>query len=423
MPAGGSTATVCGMTTTTATERRNLTAIRAAYLFDGVSSSLVADPMLLLDGDRIVAVDHGVTAPAGANVVELSGATLLPGLIDTHVHLAFDSSTDPVGRLAARSDEEALVAMTTAARTALAGGVTTVRDLGDRDYLSLGLRGIAGLPTIIAAGPPITTRGGHCHYLGGETDASAEAVLRAVGEHAERGVDVIKIMASGGTLTPGTRQECAQFTPEALRAAVEEAHRHGLPITAHAHGTTAIADAVAAGVDGMEHVSFWTADGVDAPAELISLIADRRIVVGATVGIILVPGLAPPPAVMARIPHIIANTRRLYEAGAPVVAGTDAGIGPIKPHDVVRHAIAELSHFGFSPGAALRAVTSEAAAVCGLAHRKGRLAPGYDADILAVDGDPLSDSNAIHRIRAVYARGVEVRGVEVPGPGKPEDRS
>jgi imidazolonepropionase-like amidohydrolase len=394
------------MTITTAPPaRRRLTALHADYLFDGVSSSLVEDPMLLLDDGRIVAVERGIAAPDGADVVELPGATLLPGLVDTHVHLAFDASVDPVGQLAARSDEDALVAMAAAAKTALAGGVTTVRDLGDRNYLSLQLRGTPGVPTIVAAGPPLTTSGGHCHYLGGVTEPGEAAVRLAVRQHVERGVDVIKIMASGGNLTPGTHPERSQFTLAALRAAVDEAHRHGLPVTAHAHGTAAIADAVSAGVDGMEHVSFWTADGVDAPAELISEIADRRIVVGATAGFVPVPGFAPPPAVLARLPHILANIRRLYEAGAPIVAGTDAGIGPVKPPDVVRHAVADLSTFGLTPAEALRAVTSGAAAVCRLADRKGRLAPGFDADILAVHGNPLSDPEAIHRIRAVYTAG------------------
>jgi imidazolonepropionase-like amidohydrolase len=106
----------------------------------------------------------------------------------------------------------------------------------------------------------------------------------------------------------------------------------------------------------------------------------------------------------------MANTRRLHEAGAAMVAGTDAGIAPIKPHDVVRHAPAMLRQLGFSQAEALRTITSYAARVCGLGHRKGRIAPGYDADILAVDGDPVADPEALHRIRVVYARGVEVPG-------------
>jgi imidazolonepropionase-like amidohydrolase len=291
---------------------------------------------------------------------------------------------------------------------ALRGGVTTIRDLGDRGYLSLGLRGQPGLPTILAAGPPITTHGGHCHYLGGAAAPTITEVRAAVREHAARGVDVIKIMASGGNLTPGSRQDLAQFPPEVLRAAVQEAHRLGLPVTAHAHGTGAIADAVAAGTDGLEHVSFWTEHGVDAPGHLIQLIAERRIIVGATVGMVPVPGMTPPPELARRLPGIMANTRRLHEAGALIVAGTDAGIAPVKPHDAVRHAPAMLRQLGFGQAEALRAITSVAAGVCGLAHCKGRIAAGCDADLLAVDGDPIADPDALHRIRAVYARGAAV---------------
>jgi imidazolonepropionase-like amidohydrolase len=362
------------MTRPTVTGRGRLTALRAAWLFDGTGSALIPDPLVVIDDGTIVAVGSGTAAPEGADVVDLGGAALLPGLIDTHVHLAFDASADPVGALADRDDEQARQAMIRAGQTALRGGVTAVRDLGDRDYLSLGLRGQPGLPTIVAAGPPVTTPGGHCHYLGGVAVPTAAGVRAAVREHVERGVDVIKIMASGGGLTPGTYQHLPQFTPEVLRAAVDEAHRHGLQVTAHAHAVS----------------------------------ANRGTVVGATMGMVPVPGLMPPPEVRARLPLIVANTRRMYEAGAQIVAGTDAGIAPIKPHDVLRQAPGTLREIGFGQAEALRTITSVAAGVIGLGHRKGRIGPGFDADILAVDGDPVADPGVLHRIQAVWARGTAV---------------
>jgi imidazolonepropionase-like amidohydrolase len=369
--------------------------------------------MVVIDGSAIVGVDFGVAAPADADVHDLAGATLLPGLVDTHVHLCLDATDSPVDNLAARDDDEVLAAMVAAARVAALGGVTTVRDLGDRDFGSLQLRGRSELPTILSAGPPITMAGGHCHFLGGAVAAGEDGVREGVRRRVERGVDVIKVMASGGVLTPGTRQEDAQFSVSELRAIVDEAHKHGLPVTAHAHAAPGVANAVAAGVDGLEHATFWTAEGVDAPPHVMAAIVDQRIVVGATAGLAPPPPgtvADPPPEVLARLPHVIANLRRLWASGAVVVAGTDAGIGPTKPHDVLRYAPPMMhAGVGMSPAQALQIITAEAARVLGLGAVKGRLATGYDADILAVRGDPTSDLGALHTIEAVYVRGSRAR--------------
>jgi imidazolonepropionase-like amidohydrolase len=381
-----------------------MTVLYARRLFDGTADALHRDACIVVEGALITGVETGVPAPAGADVVD----TVLPGLVDGHVHLAFDASADPVAALDARDDAAAFAAMIEAGRNAVKGGITTVRDLGDRGYLSLGVRDAAAsdptLPTIVAAGPPITTPGGHCHFLGAPADG-VDGIRAAVREHAEHGVDVIKVMASGGNLTPGSRPEQSQFGPAELHAAVDEAHRLGLPIVAHAHGRQAIADALAAGVDGLEHVTFMTADGVDEiPSDLLNALSTGPVVLGTTLG--TTPGAIPIPAIVARVPKLIANLRRMYEAGATIVPGTDAGLSPGKPHDVLRYAIGFLPRVGFSPAGALRAATSGTATACGLGTRKGRVATGYDADLLIVDGDPLTDPDALHRIQTVYVRGV-----------------
>jgi len=386
-------------------------ALRAARVFDG--TDMAAEPTVVLDGGRVVAA--GVAVP---DAVDLGDVTVLPGMIDVHVHLAFDAGPDAVGTLAARSPEEVRAAMIDAGRRTLRAGVTTVRDLGDLNYGSLALRDHPELPTIVAAGPPVTTVGGHCHFLGGTVQPGEAAIRAAVRERADRGCDVVKIMASGGSMTKGTAQHQPQFEVAELRAAVDEAHRHGLPVVAHAHATEGIAAALEAGVDGLEHVSFWTADGIDDRPDLIDLIAERGVAVGASIGAAPVSEAArqavlasrPQTAeVFARLPKIMAVYTRLIEAGAVVVAGTDAGIGPQKPHPSLPNAVPQLVALGMTPVDALRAVTSVAAEVCGLAGRKGRLAPGFDADMVVVAGDPLTNPAAIHDVQAVYLGGTKVR--------------
>ena len=388
--------------------------LRAAAMFDGVDSALMPRPSVVVADGTIVAV-HGSGGPvlADAHLVDLTGLTLMPGLVDAHQHLCFDASPDPVGNLAQVDDETLREQMAEAARRALRAGVTTVRDLGDRGYLALELRdrhpaGRGGpLPAIVAAGPPITTPGGHCHFLGGA--ASGELGLRAaVRERAERGVDVIKVMASGGNMTPGSVAHMPQFSAESLRVIVDQAHGLGLPVTAHAHSARSIADAVAAGVDGIEHATFMTADGVDAAEALIRAIAAQRIAVGCTVGRDPAHTGQVMPQIASRMAGLGATRRRLYQSGVMLVAGSDAGVTPGKPHDVLRFAPDDLAAAGLTPAEILQAMTSRAAQACGLGHRKGRIAPGFDADILAVDGNPLHDLAAIRRPRAVYAGGREI---------------
>jgi imidazolonepropionase-like amidohydrolase len=383
--------------------------LAARRMFTGRSSELLEDRVLEIEGGRIAGIRPRDSLPPGADVVDFGDVTLLPGLIDVHQHLAFDASTDPVAQLAADDDATLLLRMRLAALRALAVGITTIRDLGDRSYLSLTLRdwfldGNEVGPRIVTSGPPITTRGGHCWFLGGEGDG-VEGVRQAVRERVGRGVDVIKLMASGGNMTPTVGPHESQFGRAELAVALEEAHTAGLPLAVHAHGGQAIADALAVGVDSIEHCTFFSADGVDADPEVLQQLAASSCVISMTAAV--VPGAAPIyPAMRERLAAIVDNHATLYRAGARIVCSSDAGVGPNKPHTALPHGVATfLPSIGMTNAEAITNVTAFAAQICGLAERTGTLEVGKDADILAVAGNPLEDLAAIHNVAAVFAGG------------------
>jgi imidazolonepropionase-like amidohydrolase len=391
-------------------------ALRAGQLFDG--SAFVGPSTVLVDGERIVGVEHGhPDLPDGTPVTAYDG-TVLPGLFDCHVHLVADSTPGGLERTAEMSDE-ALDGVIRASLAAQVGaGVTTVRDLGDRHYRTLGMRALPGLPRVVTAGPPVTTPGGHCHYLGGEVDGVG-AARAAVAEHVERGVDVIKVMASGGMLTAGTDSLGTQLEPGTLRAVVEAAHSSGLEVLAHAHSLAGIRHALACGVDGIEHFTGLTEEGVRVPDEVLSAVAASGTRVCPTVGgdeTMIPPHDLLPPGLRTALDRLGLTLPGLFDAlreqlsrvrehGVVVVTGTDAGISASKAHGNVRFAIYDLVSAGYPVADALATATSGAAASCGLSDVTGALRPGLAADLLVVDGDLASDVEALGRPVSTTVRG------------------
>jgi imidazolonepropionase-like amidohydrolase len=384
--------------------------LAADRLFDTKSGQVLFDQIVEIEDGRISAVGPRKGGRADGEVIDFGDATLLPGLIDIHQHLAFDSSSDVVGHLQTDDDSALLLRMRLAAQRALSAGITTIRDLGDRNYLALSLRDWFALgcepgPRILASGPPLTVTNGHCWFLGGEADDEA-AIRRLIREHASRGVDVIKIMATGGNLTPTLGPHESQYGIVELRAAAEEAHAHGLPLAVHAHGPQGIADAVAVGADSIEHCTFFTADGVDADPNVMELIVKSDSTISMTGAV--VPGTEPGyPAMIRRVEAIVANHAALYRAGARLVCSSDAGVTPSKPHNALPFGVSDhLPRIGMSNAEAIVNVTLTAAQACGIEPLTGSLEPGKDADILVVAGDPVQDIRAIHRVLGVFARGL-----------------
>lgn len=374
-------------------------ALRAAQAFDG--HRLIADPVVVIDGATIVAVGNAV--PPGSEVLDLGDVTLLPGLVDAHQHLVFDGSGSLEEQIVDRTDDELRDRARTNARRALQAGITTIRDLGDRSFITLELRGDPALPTILAAGPPLTVDGGHCWFLGGSC-RDTDALVAAVHERKRRGCDIVKIMVTGGALTPTLPMWVSQFSADHVVAVVRTAHAVGLPVAAHCHGIEGTTLALDAGVDTIEHCTFFTENGCSEPDDtLIDRIAASGTPVSATWG--RDPAHPPSPLVEANRPAVLSAMRRLQARGGTVVVGTDAGINAGKPHDVLPYAARDLAAIGLDAAQVLTTLTATAAMVCGVAHRKGRLAAGYDADIIAVDGDPLTKLDALFDVRRVWRGG------------------
>ncbi|MFJ8738255.1 amidohydrolase family protein [Embleya sp. NPDC127516] len=389
--------------------------LSADLLLAGPEGEAIADGAVLVRDDLIADLgpraDVLARAEPGTPHHRFPGATILPGLIDTHVHLSLDPTAAQASAIGKAGDGELLLAMAGHARRLLDIGVTTVRDLGGRGNLAGCLRDAVAAgdlpgPRILTAGVPITVTGGHFWFLGGEADGVPE-IRAAVRRNLRAGVDVIKLLVNGSRLTPGgPRGWHRQLTDEEIAAAVEEARRFGRPVAAHVLGADAIEASIEAGVRTLEHCSFGTPAGpVIEPAArdaLIATIAASGAFVCPTWSITMSETAA--RIGDARMRPWLEVARHQYENGVRLIAGTDAGT-PGVPFELYVDGLEWFVRAGIPTTAALESATVIAAEALGLAERTGRLAPGLDADLIVVTGDPREDLAVLRAIRLVLARG------------------
>jgi len=400
--------------------------LHAARVIDGTGAAPIANGVVVVTDDRIVAVGRqgSVSEPAGARVVELGDATLMPGFIDAHVHIIGRALGQPGADEAAVHDFPGFSAIVGAenARRTLMAGFTTVRVLGSPDFEDVALRkaideGWTVGPRMQVAGHSIGITGGHCDengYRPGLMDGSprngvadgVEEVRAAVRYQTKYGADVIKTCATGGVLSEGDAVGVAQYTLEELTALVEEAHRQERRVAAHAHGAEGIKIAVRAGVNSIEHGSFLDEEGARMMAEhhtylVPTLSAGETVVRAADRGVLT--GLR---AEKARAAGAAMRTaiRRAVAAGVPIALGTDAGVGP---HGANGHEFTLMSQWGgMTPMQAIVAGTANAAKLLGWQDRLGTLAAGKLADIVAVAGDPLQNVQTLETATFVMKNGV-----------------
>ncbi len=389
--------------------------IEAARYLDVVQGRMVSPAVIVVENDRIAALNPA-TRPANAKTIRLDGQTLLPGLMDSHTHLNYDLvegwETEPVRFT---TGDFALRGVPNAKATLLAG-FTTVRDVGASGFSDVALmnaidKGWVIGPRMIPAGHALSITGGHCdvtgfgpgiepsNYVSGVADG-IDAVLKAVRYQIKYGAKVIKICATAGVLSFEGPVGAQQYSIEELRAAAEEAHRHGLKIAAHAHGTEGIIAASEAGIDSIEHNSMMTDEAARIIKKNGSFVVPNMHLLEVLQGAKLPEALAKKQAFLH--PQVIESFRRDLQQELKISFGTDAGVFP---HGENAKEFTARVQYGMAPLDAIRSATTVNAELLGTPDR-GRIESGLLADLIAVAGDPLADIALLEDVRFVMKGGI-----------------
>ncbi len=402
------------------------TLIRAGHVIDVHTGNELPDETVIVQGEKIVGVAKTADTPANAGdrEVDLRQYTVLPGMIDVHVHLTMANNFDPYFELSMTPGKEAIIGVENA-KTTLEAGFTTVRNVGADDFTDVALRdeinaGHIPGPHMQVSGPALGITGGHMddnllpqqyHVVGEGVADGIPAVQHMVRQNIKYGADLIKIGASGGVLSKGDDPQASQYTLEEMQAIVADAHRLGRKVAAHAHGAQAILWASEAGVDSIEHGSY---------------INDEDIAMMKKHGTYLVPtaylidwGRANMklPALYAKKFEDVgnamkANHKHAIAAGVKVAMGTDAAV---YPHGLNAHELdVYVNQYGMTPLEALKTTTLNAADLMGWTDRVGSLEPGKWADVIAVSGDPLKDIRTLEHVNFVMKGGVIYKDEAAP---------
>ncbi|HTU40522.1 MAG TPA: amidohydrolase family protein [Candidatus Aquilonibacter sp.] len=397
-------------------------AIRAGHVLDVKTGKLLSDQTIVIEDGKIVGMgpSAGMKVPAGATVIDLPHATALPGLIDAHVHLTMDPKFG-YEELGISVPRQTLTGAKNA-RITLQAGFTTVRNVAADGYSDVALRdainaGDVPGPRMLVSGPPLGITGGHAdenllpfaYHAKSESICDSPWACRAqVRENIKYGADLIKIMASGGVLSKGDDPQASQFTLEEMKAIVDEAHRLGRKVAAHAHGAQAILWASEAGVDSIEHGSYIDDAGIaemkkDGTYLVPTLYLGDWMLDNA--GLTHLPDFLLVKA-KAVIPAARKNIAHAFASGVKVAFGTDAAV---YPHGLNAHEFAVMVKLGLTPLQAIQASTINAADLLGWSGKVGALQPGAWGDVIAVDGDPLQDVTILQNVKFVMKGGEVVK--------------
>lgn len=398
-------------------------AVRAGKLIDVTRGTTLQDQIILIQGERIVSVSDARTAkpPAGAQLIDLSSYTVLPGLIDTHTHVTADPEMPPYHDYGVSHPRRALMAAANARKTLLAG-VTTIRDVGATGFTDVALRdainaGDVPGPRMLVSGPSLGITGGHCddNMLAPEFDHASdgvadgvEGVRRAVRRNIKYGVDVIKYCGTGGVFSKGTILGGQQYTAEEVAALVDEAHMHGRKVAVHAHGAAGIKVAIRAGVDTIEHASLIDEEGLKLAKQHGTYLSMDIYNTEYTQS--EGPKRGELEEFLRKDREIAEvqreNFRKAVQAGIKITMGTDTGV---HRHGDSPKQLGIMVRYGMTPIQALQAATINAADAIGLKGQVGAIAADHFADLIAVEGDPLADVRVLENVQFVMKGGEVVK--------------
>lgn len=401
-----------------------LTVIEAGRLMDGTGAEPIDAARIVIEGERIREIGPAsqVKVPSGdVDRIDFSENTIVPGLLDGHVHLVFSALPTTLPDILADDNPRILLRAVHNAQLALSVGVTTVRDCGGRGHMTLKLRdaiadGILPGPRILAAGPAITITGGHCYFFQGEVD-SAEGMRQLARQLAKDGVDFFKVMSTGGRMTPNTNVTAAQFTVEELEALVSEAKRLNRKVAAHGHGTAGIRNAVEAGVTTIEHATWVSADDdtvVDYDPAVADMMAAKGVYLSPTISPARVAGSSDADVhlsetrrrTMGMRPKIREAQRDMLARGVQIIGSTDAGVANVPLDSMPGELEAAVEELGLTPMQAIVAATYTGSQAFGRSDDFGSLQAGLRADFLVIEGDPTKNISDIRKLRWVFKDGV-----------------
>lgn len=400
--------------------KRVLIAVRAARLINPRDGKVLSPAVVLVQNDRVTAVGSNLKIPSGAQLIDLGSATLLPGLIDCHTHITAGDPGNYYERIFRMSPIDYAVRAHVSARRTLEAGFTAARDVGAGEFVDIALRkaiedGSVSGPRLQVAGMAIGATGGHADLTGfspyitfREFSSIADGideVRKAVRLRVKNGADVIKVMATAGVLTEEESAGAPQYSQEELNAVVEEAAMWHKKVAAHAHGAEGIKRAIRAGVASIEHGSLIDDEGIRLMKErgtyLVADVYNDDYILAEFARLQFPQKIIEKEKLIGRLQR--ENFQKAARAGVKIAFGTDAGV---YPHGWNGKQFAHMVRWGLTPLQAIQAATVNAADLLGWSDKVGELAPGFYADIIALDGDPLKDIAQLERVRFVMKGGV-----------------